>query len=819
LLASLIFTGAVWPQADPALQAANTWQRQYQRQALGDVTHAYENSFAWDYKNQKGVVFGGSLGTYSGIPGDGADIMGTNMTFLFSFNDFLFRKAFPQDRPPKNNGGKLVYDEGWGRVLVQGGGFHNFFNGYLEPDVRFASLAQESIDYDMNYPLSLWALDAAAGQWRPMRPLLVEGPPRGRNQLARHSFNVAFAKEYGLVLMAPTAFQRVYSYSAHANQWTLLPRNTADTEFPPEDNYICAAYDLKHGKLIYAYVNSSSAGDTWAYDPGTQKWMKLTLNTAPTPSSRTGWEAPSASLAYDRKNGVTVYLTANGAATWALNLDSMTWTSMQPQGSPSSGGYSGGGMAYDPVRNVSIVYTNIGDEIWTYKYGPGIADRPDPPENTTGVTSATGISITWTAPRAGAAPVKYYVYRCEWDDNLTASSGIVPKDYALLDSTTQTSFSDNNTAVLTAAGVFHSYYVSAVSTQGIESDPSNPVYTTPRVPMGLTATPLSLNNVALRWKPGAQADFAGFNVYRQKLSYPRHNQIKANKLNTALLTASTFTDSDITLYPTAGTLDSIVMYVVTAVNSLGRESGFSPYALAHPDWVTNMRVDTAQKTIHWSPPRCGNISSYLIYEGEQRSYVAGSTLNTTPIDTVTDTVWSYAGRAALRAYKVRALNSIGQLGFFSDVMGVQTKDNDLFGNFRLDFQTVQTVPDTFYNDVPPIGVENRAPGKVSAGFTVRVAPNPFNAGVKIFINGIVAGDVETLQPVGANAGTAGCNVSTHPHVAIYDINGKLIRNFKSEIHNPRSAIEWDPAGLPNGVYIFRASYGNRTAQAKAVLLR
>jgi hypothetical protein len=270
------------------------------------------------------------------------------------------------------------------------------------------------------------------------------------------------------------------------------------------------------------------------------------------------------------------------------------------------------------------------------------------------------------------------------------------------------------------------------------------------------------------------------------------------------LTASTFTDSVITLYPTAGTLDSIVMYAVTAVNSLGRESGFSPYALTHPDWVTNMRVDTAQKTVHWSPPRCGNISSYLIYEGEQKSYVEGSTLNTLPIDTVTDTVWSYAGRAALRAYKVRALNSIGQLGFFSDVMAVQTKDDDGFGNFRLDFQTVHTVQDTFYNDVPPIGAETGVPAKAPAGFSVRVAPNPFNTAVGI------ACDV--LRST--------CDVNTPVKCSVFDIKGNLIKTLTShEVRRTKHAFTWSPAGLPVGVYLFRASYGNRTAQAKAVLLR
>ena len=92
----------VLPQVDPTSQAANTWQFQYRKAEIGDATHPYENGFVWDTKNDMGVVFGGHLGTYFGqIEDTLVNINNTNMTYLFSFSDFQFAKAYPMDRPPK----------------------------------------------------------------------------------------------------------------------------------------------------------------------------------------------------------------------------------------------------------------------------------------------------------------------------------------------------------------------------------------------------------------------------------------------------------------------------------------------------------------------------------------------------------------------------------------------------------------------------------------------------------------------------------------------------------------------------------------------
>jgi hypothetical protein len=799
------FFGALFAQTDPSTQAANTWARQYRKAAMGDVTHPYENDFSWDYKNEIGVVFAGHLGTYYGMNSgnDVPEIMNTNMTYAFSFSDNQFHKVHPAERPPKRCGVRTVYDEGWGHTLALGGCFHNYDNSHLEPSIRFDALQKEAYYNDMDYSTPMWAFNGASRQWYAMRPLIVEGPPKGSFLFSGYYFNMVWAKEYGLALMVPTAYNMVYSYSTHFNQWTRLPRNTGDPAYPTEERYICATYDTRHHKMVAHFGNSTTINETWTYDVGTKSWVKLnTGGTNPPNGTSTSLWATHSSIGYDRMNGKIIYVKNDGSATWALDLDNPTWQNLNPTGRPGSGSW--GTMEYDPKRNVSVLFTVANDEIWTYKYGQGIANRPEPPEKTAGVTSATGINITWSAPSTGPAPVKYYVYRCEWDDNLTVSSGIVPKGYSLLDSTTQTSYADNNTAVLTAAKVFHSYYIAAVSAQGLVSDPTHPVFTNPRVPMGLTATPLSANSVFLRWKPKQEADLAGYNVYRMRLAYPKHNHLKAGKLNTALVSGTpVFSDNSITLRPTMGTVDSIVMYVVTAVNLLGKESGFSPYTITHPDWVNNMWVDTTARIVHWSPPRSGRIANYRIYAGRQGSWDGGSS-RPSQIATTADTFWSYAGRT-LSAYKVRAFNLVGQLGFYSDVMAVQTKDDDMFGNFRLDFQMNRTVRDPFYDDLPPVSVENGAASVFPGGMTLSAAPNPFKPAVAISWTN--SGMVETIHESSQHEA---------PKLAIYDIHGRMVQSFQAPANG---RIVWNAADQASGMYLIRLVKGEKTVEKKIYLIK
>jgi hypothetical protein len=812
--AVLIASCVSFAGVNPATQAVNTWQLQYHKAALGDVTHPYENCFVWDTRNSIGVVFAGHLGTYNGmdaVSDQVAQIMNTNMTFCFSFTDFQFTKAFPMERPPKRCGVKCVYDELTGNTLAVSGGYHNYKNTYLEPNIRFSALATdgEVPTGDMPYPTGIWAFDGSTRQWHAMRPLIIEGLPVGQVIYSGYYFRMVHAREYGLNMVVPPSTGMMYAYSMYSNQWSLFRKNPANTTLPPEGiNRPCATYDTRHKKLVLYYGNASTENNTWAYDVGTQTWSNLGLSNYPTKGPSTSLWGMHSAMAYDRRNGVIVYIKNDGAETWALNLDSTSWSKLSPAGAPPSGPTGGDGMEYDPVNNVCVTYTVTNDEVWSYKYGSNAATRPEPPANTSGITDASGIAITWAAPVSGPAPVKYYIYRAQWGNNKTAYSGTVPGPYVKIDSVAGLTFTDANSALLKIDTVFHSYYISSVSAQGLESDPSTPVFSMLSVPMGLTATPLSRTQAVLRWKPKTEPDIAGYNLYRYKAGYPRHNQMKTGKLNTGLITGTTlYIDNSVNLYasvgynPLAGEMDSTVMYVVTAVNALGKESGFSPYAVTQPDWVNNIWVDTLHKTLTWSPPRNGNISSYKIYSGAPGTWTGVGGSDPVQIAVSADTFWSYAGQSP-SAYKVRAVNSIAQNGFWSDVMAIKWKDTDDSGFFRVDYMTEKPAVDSFYKDLPAVSIDEDGV-VVPRESTLEAFPNPFNPSVVVRISG----PQKTASPVS---------------VIIYDAAGKkvadLSKGLKKDAPYSRS-VSWDGARSASGTYLVEVVAGNRKLHRKIVLLK
>jgi hypothetical protein len=123
--------------------------------------------------------------------------------------------------------------------------------------------------------------------------------------------------------------------------------------------------------------------------------------------------------------------------------------------------------------------------------------------------------------------------------------------------------------------------------------------------------------------------------------------------------------------------------------------------------------------------------------------------------------------------------------------------------------------------VPPPAVQRQAAG-MAGDPAITVIPNPFYTKTAIKINGIVTGDVETLHPDIYHNRHAGCNVSTHPHIAIYDINGKLIDNLKFTMRFPShygGVFEWSPGNLPAGVYLLRAKTGGRTLSKKILKIQ
>jgi hypothetical protein len=724
------------------------------------------------------------------------------MTYAFSFTDKNFRKIQPSLRPPKRCGAKIVLDDSWNHLLAVGGGYHNFDNSYYEPSLQLTKLVEEGAESSLvPRTLAVWAFNTESGQWYAMRPL-QHSAPAGYAPHGGYSGNYCFASEYGLALLAPTNSEKVHAYSAYSNQWVLLPQNKNGATSPPDqEKNLCVAYDLKNRRMVWMNANNTTdttgSVKTWAFDIGTKMWTLLSLHTNPS-RSVPGWYFSYGAMTYDRKNASLVYLHSSGAETWVLHADSNGWEKRTPSPRPPSCGNMGEGLTYDINRNVVLVYTNHNDEVWTYKTGNGITGRPNPPLDLTGTTTASGITLSWSAPSGGTTPAKYRIYRAPWDDNKTNGSAIVPYSYVLIDSTTGTSYEDNSDTLKTAE-TFHSYFVEAVSASGIASDPSTPAYTRLRIPFGLVATAYANNNVVLRWKPKRESDFVGYNLYRYQRNYPFQRQMLSRRVNTSLITEPFFVDTTVRLCGTSICTDSLAMYCVTAVNRLGKESGLSPFATTAPDWPTNLWADTVNKVISWSPPRNGNLGNYRIYSARQGGWFTGSEPMVFSASTA-DTFWSYASQPTVKCYKVRAYSKMGQVGHFSDVLAIQTKDSLVFGNYKLDFQAERPIPDNFFDDVPGISAEIGSLTGLTTEY-LAVNPNPFNASVRFTIK----------QNAGMNESSI---------ISIFDIAGKLLQKIPvKKLEKGNYVAQWNASENPAGVYFASLKIDGKSIRKKITLTK
>ena len=98
-----------------------------------------------------------------------------------------------------------------------------------------------------------------------------------------------------------------------------------------------------------------------------------------------------------------------------------------------------------------------------------------------------------------------------------------------------------------------------------------PVNTAPAAPTGLVAT-AGNNTVWLDWNNNGESDLAGYNVYRSTTSGSGYA-----KQNSSLLTSSDYNDPNVSNGTT-------YYYVVTAVDTVGLESGYSSEVSATPNY-------------------------------------------------------------------------------------------------------------------------------------------------------------------------------------------------------------------------------------------
>ncbi|MFC2004634.1 fibronectin type III domain-containing protein, partial [Chloroflexota bacterium] len=205
-----------------------------------------------------------------------------------------------------------------------------------------------------------------------------------------------------------------------------------------------------------------------------------------------------------------------------------------------------------------------------------------------------------------------------WNDNSEADldgynifRGLSSGNYTKIESLWATS---NYTDTGLTNDITYYYAVTAVDNVTAESDYSDEATATPgdpppAAPTGLVATPGD-KQASLDWNDNGEGDLDGYNVYRSLTSGSDYD-----KINGSLLTTSNYTDTGLTDGET-------YYYVVTAVDTLANESGYSDEANATPTdpppaAPTNLVANPGDKQVSlgWDDNTEGDLDAYNIYRG------------------------------------------------------------------------------------------------------------------------------------------------------------------------------------------------------------
>jgi hypothetical protein len=754
-------------------QAPLSWIQRHKVSVPYEAVRSYENIFWWIAPEQSFILHSGHLGLPVQTE-DWSEPCQTNQIWHYDFTSNVFSPTTPWLRPPKRCGGKGIYDEAFNRIIIHGGGHRlDMGYGYINPDGNALTTDEDE--------RNLWVYDPSARQWYDMRPVYKELMTQTDRYWRGYSFNVGYAREYGLMLFNACMGRFIQAYSLHDNRWSYFGKSGTITRGSNRS----ASYDLRHHALVIA----GGGTDTWVFQLGTNTWSQKAYTQTPTSAST--WYGGYDAVSYDENAGRHVFLKGDGSAMYTLDLaDSAGWKPLTASAYPPSSGHLGQQFHYSRELNIHYLYASVGSEVWTFRLSGRDTAMPGPPVNVRSHTTASGIHIAWDRPDLGPVPDQYYIYKTNWVRVLMSGLNIghEPGPYVKTDSTTSLEI---DLPVTYSPDEWYSFYVSAVSS-GLESTPSTPAFTTPAVPMALVASVYSNTRVALKWKPHPGSDITGYNVYRAMGETPYRSGF--TKLNAAPVTLHRYTDTAATL--SAGLIGN---YAVTAVNVLGYESGFSPVAFTVPDPVPGVYMDTVSMTLNWSPSPCDTILGYqpvrAARSGDYWNYFTGGW---NYFGAITQDTFVTVDNPGQYVYGVRAVNVRNQRGSFSDFAPYPDRHAVNMGWFLGDGRFNKPVADTFWQDLGQgsIGIEEEEGTIRSGSVSVETYPNPFNPTITIRIQ--------------CKLQNANCKMQ------IFNAAGRMVHQVK----NPASGeYQWKTAGLPSGIYFVRVQAGKARVTRKIVLQR
>jgi hypothetical protein len=486
---------------------------------------------------------------------------------------------------------------------------------------------------------AVWLYDLPTNTWQNMRPppynlsekgqINVGGLDSGSTYDPNHELALSFGGQGN-----SGGKNALFAYDAYSN--TLHYLDAANPPAPRDGMGL--AYDTRRDQLVMFGSQYLVDERTWFYDVETNRWEGKLLEPHPPAQKVTKDYTTIPRLAYDSVNDVILCLAWLGEEaheTWALDLEKMAWTKLEPKSEPDGSKSRSRNLSYDRERNVFMLESSVAKtnqpQMWTFRYRE--ADREHevvaPPSELEVVTKETSAELTWKASLSPGIKA-CHVYRAQgdecWKAELKKVAELGAEAQAYLDKEVE-------------RGRIYHYAVKAIGPSGA-SGFSFRARTQPRVPAAPIVS-VSKEQITLAWNKLPAEDIVGYNVYRGVVSaatvkkgapqawrdndpeYASPQVVKVNditrieRLNDTPLTDTSYVDKlDLTAKPLNNDYAfGTYAYILRAVNRFGVESGPSPYALTIPSEPVNLFCREHGKTaeLKWDASPEAGIVGYHVY--------------------------------------------------------------------------------------------------------------------------------------------------------------------------------------------------------------
>ncbi len=646
----------------------NQWVKQSPRDDLPAPPLKYEGSGAMNPASGNWIHFGGHDGIPQGF-----------YLFTCDIGSGQWRQRFPNTSPP-------------GVCCVDGS------NTFDVVQRRFVAFPGGSLGHGFQWSRGIklkqsnaWLYDPQTNRWTNMRPPPYKRPEKyshdvigGLNSAATYDANHEVTISFGgQGAGGPT--NALFVYDAYANR--LEQRRPPDPPSRRDGMGVC--YDTKNNCLVMFGSQYSNDERTWLYRLDTDRWVGIQTEPHP-PGKKEGTYSTNPKMAFDDANGVCLCVVRRGEPTgsletWALDVAQMKWTKLNPRREPDPSASRARNLSYWPEQNLFVLETvaadKSGPQIWTYRFAKRSDGFPiDPPLDLRLSTevreSGFRVALAWP-PSKSKKVASYNVYRAKAATSWNAQ-------FEKIANTKDAAYNDDTVA----AGEIHFYRVTLINQAGRESRPSRLARTQPRIPAAPIVSVMATDRVEIDWAKHTATDVIGYNLYRGTVHVDtvRRGQPKAwsdndpeynapvvvainditdlRKLNDDPLTATRFVDSkiDLTKRPASSKnyKYAVHAYIVRAVNSLGVESGPSPYGLtipAAPEQVM-LRERGQSAELRWQPSPEKGVVGYRIYK-LGKSHWEIVRLTDKPIS---DTTFSHEAGGGTTRYWVVPIDRFGQEG-------------------------------------------------------------------------------------------------------------------------------------------------------------